>query len=122
MDKHRETVEKVISDLTVNRSSPVMVNDKYDQVVAHLKDKSIKVNAHFKAWVKSKQFQLVDVPGIGQQDALLIPNKKATDTNDGTKQMLRVMRPHQIFEIVDKIHKQVLFNIILYVFGGKLNC
>ena len=35
MDKHRETVEKVISDLTVNRSSPVMVNDKYDTVLIY---------------------------------------------------------------------------------------
>ena len=52
MDRHQEIVNKCIDELSVNT--------KYDAVLAHLKDKSVKVNAHFKSWVKKKGYEQLD--------------------------------------------------------------
>ena len=35
------------------------------------------VDHHFKAWVKAKKFELMNIPGLGVQDALVVPNKNA---------------------------------------------
>ena len=45
------------------------------------------------------------MPGLGKQDALILPNKNAKDLNDGTNRHLRVLRPGQIFDIIDQVHK-----------------
>ena len=55
--------------------SPTISEDKYDQIVHHLQHPDEKVDAHFKAWVKGRKFQLMDLPGLGlQQTSFDFPN------------------------------------------------
>ena len=81
MEEHRAQVNKLIGELAVHPKSPVISKEKYDQIVNHLKQPTVKVDSHFKAWVKKRQYQLLDVPGLGLQDALQLPNSKAKGTS-----------------------------------------
>jgi len=59
------------------RKSPAISVLRYNEIVRHLMNPAEKVDSHFKAWVKGRQFQLVDLPSLGLRQVLVIPNTKA---------------------------------------------
>ena len=60
---------------TSSRSLAISV-ERYDEICKHLLHPESKVDPHFKAWVKQRQFQLTDLPGLGLKQVLAIPNTK----------------------------------------------
>ena len=44
-------------------------------IVHHLSSPQDKVDPHFKHWVKSRNFELADLPGLGLFKVLVIPNE-----------------------------------------------
>ena len=59
-----------------SQTSPVISAEKYDDIVAHLRAPNDKVDPHFKAWVKKRNFQLMSLPGLGIDHSLVVPNTK----------------------------------------------
>ena len=56
--------------------SCVLSQEKFDAIVHHLYIVPTRqVDAHFKHWVKSRNFQLADLPGLGLFKVLVIPNE-----------------------------------------------
>ena len=99
MDLHREMMDKVLQSILKSKTSPVLKDDKYEAVINFLKHPSSCKDKHFRHWVKSRQFQMMDLPGLGIKDAVVIPGK-------GTKSsaFLRVIPESKIYEIMKQVH------------------
>ena len=66
-----------IEELLGTHRSLIVSKEKYDSIVSHLKNPTQEtVDSNFRFWVKKKQFQIVDLPGLNLTDALVIPNDK----------------------------------------------
>ena len=75
MESHRDIMQGV-ADTQAASTSHVMSEEKFDAVVHHLmKHPDEKSDPHLKHWVKTKQYQLMDLPGLGLNKVLVIPNK-----------------------------------------------
>lgn len=55
--------------------SCILSQEKFDAIVRHLSFPEDKIDPHFKHWVKSRKFQLADLPGLGLFKVLVIPNE-----------------------------------------------
>ena len=55
--------------------SCVLSHERFEAIVHHLSSAQDKVDPHFKHWVKSRKFQLADLPGLGLFKGLVIPNE-----------------------------------------------
>ena len=55
--------------------SCVLSQEKFDAIVNHLSSPQDKVDPHLKHWVRSRNFQLADLPGLGLFKVLVIPNE-----------------------------------------------
>ena len=99
MDLHREMMDKVLQTILKSKTSPVLKDDKYEAVINFLKQPCSCKDKHFRHWVKSKQFQMMDLPGLGIKDAVVIPGK-------GTKSsaFLRVIPESKSYEIMKQVH------------------
>ena len=76
MNNHRDKLENYMKKLESSKTSPVITAEKYNEIVAHLKAPNDKVEPHFKAWVKIRNFQLMSLSGLGIESSLVVPTKK----------------------------------------------
>lgn len=53
--------------------SKTISRQKGERIVAHLKDRSIAEDKHFKFYVKSRKFELLQYPSLGLTDVLCVP-------------------------------------------------
>lgn len=56
--------------------SLVMSLAKYEAIIHHLQHPEFKVEPHFKHWVKTRRFQLLDIPEEDERQVLVIPKDK----------------------------------------------
>ena len=76
MDQHKKLMEKCLKQLTSSRTSPILSEEKYARVMEVLQNLTVCKDRNFKHWVlKMKQFQIMDLPGLGVKDALVVPIK-----------------------------------------------
>jgi len=59
------------------KKSSAISETRYAEIVQHLTNPEDKVNPHLKSWVKIRKFQLIDLPALGLEQVLVIPNDKA---------------------------------------------
>ena len=76
VNNHRDKLENYMRKLERSKTSPVITAEKYNEIVEHFKAPNNKVDPHFKAWVKNRNFQLMSLPGLGIESSLVVPNKK----------------------------------------------
>ena len=69
-----ESMEQLASETALSSKSPLMTEEKFQAIRQHLLHPSDKVDTHFKHWVKKRQFQLMDLPGLGLNQVLVLPN------------------------------------------------
>ena len=75
--KHREEFEKFVEESFVKQKksrSKVITRSRGDKIVTCLKGLSA-ADAHFKFWVKSRGFRVMDYPTLGLKDVLCLPVK-----------------------------------------------
>ena len=125
MDPHKEIMDNFLKSLTNARTSSVLSDDKYEAVLKHLKDPNTKVDRNFKHWVhKNKGFQLMDLPGLDVNNAIVVPIKDSRKTNTSSA-FLRVVPESKLYNIVKQVHckemnhagyKKCLDYVILNIF------
>ncbi len=76
MAEHRQRMENYLTEIISSKKSPVLTDERVDAVTRHLREPADKVDPHFRHWVKSKNFQLVDLPGLGLKEVLVAPRKE----------------------------------------------
>ena len=105
--KHKEHMITMSSAQGESKKSPVITKVKYDAIVKHLRNLNDKVDAHFRHWVKGREFKLLDMPALGLSDTLVVPKKndKQTDTDS---RYLKVLHADQMYETILQIHSQEL--------------
>ena len=64
----------------------VLTKENSDATVAHLNSRD-PVDAHFKHWIKTKEFGIVDIPALQLVDALLVPNSAASKLKEATRHL-----------------------------------
>ena len=47
-----------------SKRSRIIATPKFNSIIEHLKNPSKPVSAHFKHWVKCKEFQLLNLPAL----------------------------------------------------------
>ena len=77
----RNDFEEYLSSSFVQKKksgSKVISRAKGEEIVAYLSaaGEDVKVDAHFKFWVKSRGFRLLDYPVLGLKNVLCLPAKK----------------------------------------------
>ena len=75
-NNHRKKLDDFLKRVLDSQKSLVVTAEKYEDVIRHLRAPNEKVDPHFKAWVKKRQFQLMSFPGLGIEQSLVVPNKK----------------------------------------------
>ena len=68
-------MDKVLQSILKSKTSPVLKDDKYQAVINFLKHSSSCKDKHLRHCIKSKQFQMMDLPGLGIKDAVVISDK-----------------------------------------------
>ena len=71
----KERMTAIVTAKGASTKSCVLSQEKFDAIVHHLSSPQDKVDPHFKHWVKSRNFQLADLPGLGLFKVLVIPNE-----------------------------------------------
>ena len=91
-------MDKVLQSILKSKTS-VLKDDKYEAVINFLKHPSTCKDKHFRYWVKSKQLQMMFLPGLGIKDAVVVPGK-------GTKSspFFRVIPELKFYDIMKEIH------------------
>ena len=64
--------------------SLVMSLAKYEAIIHHLQHPDFKVEPHFKHWVKTRRFQLLDLPEENERQVLVISKDKTNKVGVGT--------------------------------------
>ena len=62
---------------------------------------------NFKHWVlKMKQFQIMDLPGLGVKDASVVPIKdtKRISSSGQSTSFLRVLSQSKVFDVMHSVH------------------
>eukprot|EP00731_Ephydatia_muelleri_P004200 Em0002g376a len=96
----------IATSKAASAKSCVLSQEKFDAIVRHLSSPQDKVDPHFKHWVKSRHFQLADLPGLGLFKVLVIPNE-GNNKEDGVK-FLRVVHANQLCDILQAVHADEL--------------
>ena len=78
-------------------SSPVLTQHKHDEVVTYLQSPEAKTDPHLKHWAKKRQFQLMNLPGLGIDNTLVVPNKKQVN-GDGSSSFLKVVSIDKVYD------------------------
>ncbi len=78
-ESHRDIMQGV-ADTQAASISHVLSEGKFDAVVKHLKHPDEKVDSHLRHWIKTKKYQLMDLPGLGLNQVLVIPNNSKDNT------------------------------------------
>ena len=72
----KERMTAIATAKAASTKSCVLSQEKFEAIVHHLSSPQDKVDPHFKHWVKSRNFQLADLPGLGLFKVLVIPNER----------------------------------------------
>ena len=77
MMSHREIFDKYVRGnfLQAKVSSKTISCSKGDRIVACLTGRAVNKDAHFRFWVKSREFKLMDYPTLGLKNIVCIPAK-----------------------------------------------
>ena len=76
MDQHKKLMDEFLQKLTKSKTSPVLSDEKYNTVIKTIQHPELCTDYNLKQWVeKRKRFQLMDLPGLGICDALVVPAK-----------------------------------------------
>lgn len=75
-NEHRDHMRNFVDKLAQSQTSPVITAEKYKRILNQMKNPETKIDSHFKSWVKKREFQLMNMPGLGVQDCVVVPNKK----------------------------------------------
>ena len=100
-------MEKCLKQLTSSRTSPILSDDKFARVLDVLQNPKACKDRYFKHWVlKSKKFQLMDLPGLGVKDALVVPIKdtKRISSSGLSSSFLRVLSESKVFDVMYDVH------------------
>ena len=76
--RHREAFEKYIHCNFLQgkkAGSKTVTRSKGDRIVSFLMGRPVEEDAHFKFWVKSREFKLMDYPALGLSNILCMPAK-----------------------------------------------
>ncbi|KAL8610766.1 hypothetical protein ACOMHN_016749 [Nucella lapillus] len=103
MDHHTELCKDQLETILSSKRSLVLTKEKFSATVAHLKNPRDPVDAHFKHWVKTKEFGIVDIPALKLVDALVVPNPAASKIEGATRH-LRVVHADQLYEVTKQVH------------------
>ena len=69
-----------VADTQAASISHVLSEGKFDAVVKHLKHPDEKVDSHLRHWIK--KYQLMDLPGLGLNQVLVIPKESHIRTHN----------------------------------------
>ena len=107
MDQHKKLMEKCLKQLTSSRTSPILSEDKYARVLDVIQNPKACKDRNFKHWVlKIKKFQIMDLPGLGVKDALVVPIKdtKRISSSGPSTSFLRVLSESKVFDVMHNVH------------------
>ena len=106
MDHHREVMEMFLEELANSKTSPVLKDDKCNAIIEVLKDPSGCKDKFFKFKVKSKKYQIMDLPGLGIKSALVVPVKesKKSGVSNVSSAFLRVLPQPQVYDVMHEIY------------------
>ena len=71
----KERMTAIATAKGASTKSCVLSQEKFDAIVHHLSFPQDKVDPNLKHWVRSRNFQLADLPGLGLFKVLVIPNE-----------------------------------------------
>lgn len=103
----RKRMLEMANSQAASKKSLVLSKQKYEVIRNHILDKNINVDAHFKHWVKIRKFDIVDLPALGLQQTLVLPNFQKNKL-DGASRFLRVVHTDELFDVVNEIHSKEL--------------
>lgn len=78
VEGHRDAFQEYLQEKFIqgkNAGSKTVTRSKGERVRSFLTGKSTGEDAHFKFWVKSRAFRLMDYPALGLKDILCMPAK-----------------------------------------------
>ena len=101
MDQHKEQMGKFLETLSSSKTSCVVPDKKYAEIVNVIKDPFGYKNRLFRCKVKVKGYQIMDLPGLGVKDASVIPNKESSkgETSLG---FLRVIPESKVYDVMQQ--------------------
>ncbi|XP_076037988.1 uncharacterized protein LOC143023355 [Oratosquilla oratoria] len=99
----KKVMQRLAERQAASTKSPTISEEKYDAIRCHLLDPSEKVDPHFRHWVKRRKFQIVNIPGLGLHQVLVIPNEQRKQL-DGCAKFLRVVHAGNLYDVVKGIH------------------
>ena len=108
MDQHKKLMDEFLQKLTKSKTSPVLSDEKYNIVIKTLQYPELCTDYNLKHWVeKRKRFQLMDLPGLGICDALVVPAKEK-NIGSSSSAFLRVVPESKVYDIVKDVHNREL--------------
>ena len=78
MQRFLNCMQKEARLIATSPGSALLTGEKFANIVEHLKDPEKTKDPHFRHWVKRKKFALMNMPGIGLLDVLVVSNEKAS--------------------------------------------
>ncbi|CAN9508806.1 unnamed protein product [Ophioblennius macclurei] len=103
----RQHLQVLADEFGASPRSSLISEEKYNAIIQHLQHPHEKVDPHFKHWVKKRKFQLMDLPGLGLGQVLVLPNDNK-NKDDGDSQYLHVLHSGNVVDVVHNIHSQEL--------------
>ena len=70
-------MENFLKKLKSSKTSPVITDDIYELVLNTLRMPDQCTYRDLKYWIQKKKIQLMDLPGLGISDALVVPVKES---------------------------------------------
>ncbi|KAL5515522.1 hypothetical protein EMCRGX_G000699 [Ephydatia muelleri] len=106
----KERMTAIVTAKGASTKSCVLSQEKFDAIVHHLSSPQDKVDPHFKHWVKSRNFQLADLPGLELFKVLVIPN-------EGSNKLCDIVQAVHADELKHSGYKKVLDYVQRHYFG-----
>ena len=108
MDQHKQLMEKFLETLTSVKTSPILKDDKYKEIIDALQNPCNIKDAHLRHKLKTKQYQLMDLPVLGVRNALVVPAKVANKKGEVSSAFLRVLPESEIYQTMLNVHANEL--------------
>ena len=102
--RHRKIMNKHVQKLLASKRAHMISDEKNGEIVTHLKNPTASVDPHFRHWVKSKKFQLMDIPALCVSNALVLPAKPET-AGETVNKCVRVVAIEKLFEVMKTVHE-----------------
>lgn len=96
-------MDKFLETLSNCKTSSVVPDKRYDEIMKLLHNPESCNDRVFRHKVKVKGYQIMDLPGLGVKDALVIP-KKDSVKNETSSGFLRVIPESKIYEVMQQVH------------------